>query len=299
MLCLLWAEAGNIRPASAGTAQISPDRSEYRIAEENTGNFHRLLETLLSAYEEPSSGDAGKIDAILREIRDISESDGQIADAVADHWRRVYLDPGYKLYLHRGGERADELEQTAVAACGKHAFVVLGYALKDGEMTDELKGRCDAAAAAARSFPDAILVCSGGATGSNNPEKHTEAGLMKDYLTEQCGLDASRIFIDERAMTTVENAVNTFEILREQKIETMTIVTSDYHQRWGQVIYNAEGALCFQRTGYNAKIVGNYCFEIRPSSQRYSQDAQIAARQLVTVLHLPAENDRESGPAGK
>ena len=44
------------------------------------------------------------------------------------------------------------------------------------------------AAIAARVFPDSILVCSGGATGDNNPERHTEAGLMKQYLAGTCGI---------------------------------------------------------------------------------------------------------------
>lgn len=55
-------------------------------------------------------------------------------------------------------------------------------------MTEDLIGRCGAAAATARAFPDSVLVCSGGAAGGSNPEKHTEAGMMKAYLSEQCGL---------------------------------------------------------------------------------------------------------------
>ena len=106
---------------------------------------------------------------------------------------------------------------------GKHAFVVLGFELADGEMTDELKARCEAAAAAAKAFPDSSLICSGGATGENNPEGHTEAGLMKDYLTEQCGIAADRILTDEYAMTTAENALNTFAILKAQGIGVFTV----------------------------------------------------------------------------
>ena len=86
--------------------------------------------------------------------------------------------------------------------------MVLGYELLNGGMTDELKGRCDAAAAAAKTFPASLLVCSGGATGQNNPQRHTEAGLMKDYLVDECGIAAERVFTDERALTTAENIIS-------------------------------------------------------------------------------------------
>ena len=156
-------------------------------------------------------------------------------------------------------------------------------------MTAELAGRCDAAAAVARSFPGAIVVCSGGATGENNPEGHTEAGLMKEYLSENCGIDTERIFIDEKAMTTAENAVNTFEILREQRIKTMTIVTSAYHQRWGQAVYNAVGALFRQRYGFDVRVVGNYCLDIEPSVEMYRMDDRIAVMQIAQILGLPPD----------
>lgn len=144
-------------------------------------------------------------------------------------------------------------------------------------------------AAAARALPSAILVCSGGATGENNPEGHTEAGLMKKYLSEICGIDAERIFIDEKAMTTAENAVNTFEILRKNRIKTMTIVTSAYHQRWGQAVYNAVGAVFRERYNYDAEIVGNYCLEIEPSVEMYRLDDRIAVMQIAQILGLPED----------
>ena len=261
----------------------------YRVASRNEKRFAALLTDLVKAYEAPSAGDGEVIDAHLAAIRAERASDGEIADAIASHWRAVYLDENYRLYLHPGTERAEALEQAGYVDSATHAFVVLGYELKNGEMTEELKGRSEAAAAAARSFPSAILVCSGGATGDNNPKKHTEAGMMKAYLVKQCGIDASRIETDERAMTTVENALNTFKILRKKGIRTMTIVTSSYHQRWGQAIYNAVAAIYRQKTGYFPKIIANYCYDIEPSVEAYRNDDRIAARQIASVLKLPKD----------
>lgn len=238
-----------------------------------------LLFDLAEAYEAPSEDDMGKIEA------DVAALDDPVAASIAEHWRQVYLDPGYKLFLY--GE--DDPAGLMIPDPASHAFVILGYELKDGEMTEELKGRCDAGAAAARAFPDSILVCSGGATGRNNPEKHTEAGLMKEYLVSQWGIDPARIHIDERAMNTAENAIHTFEILRGQGIGTMTIVTSSYHQRRAQVLYNALAARYGQEFDYRPAIIGNFCFATEPSGGMPVADDRLAVMQLAGILELPRE----------
>ena len=238
-----------------------------------------LLIDLVTAYEAPAGDDMEKIDA------DVAALDDPVAASIAGHWKQVYLDPGYQLLLYG----ADDPAGLMIPDPASHAFVILGYELKDGEMTEELKGRCDAGAAAARAFPDSIIVCSGGATGRNNPEKHTEAGLMKEYLVSQWGIDPARIHIDERAMNTAENAVNTFEILRGQGIGTMTLVTSSYHQRRAQVLYNALAARYRQTYGYQAEIIGNFCYDTEPSGGMPAADDRLAVMQLAGILELPRE----------
>jgi len=260
------------------------------ISEENKARFATLLTALVNAYESPSAGDDARIDATLDAIREVNASDYDIAQAITEHWRDIYLDNDYPLFIYREGEeRATSLEQSSLRDSARHAFVVLGYELKNGEMQAELKGRCAAAAAAARSFPNAILICSGGATGDNNPSKHTEAGMMRDYLVERCGIERSRIHIDERAMTTLENASNTLEMLQQQGIKTMTIVTSTYHQRWGQAVYNAVAALYRHYFGYSVEIVGNYCYDTEPEHDMYRNDDRMAIRQIAQLLNIPMD----------
>ena len=262
---------------------------DYHISEDNMTNFTNLLTGMMQAYEQPSEGDNAFFDMALEAIGSVSDTDLELATAILDHWRSVYLNPNYPLYLYQGEESAETLAVTNIPDSPTHAFVVLGYELKDGEMTDELIGRCNAAAAAARAYPTTILVCSGGATGDNNPEMHTEAGMMRDYLRNVCGIDEARIFTDERAMTTLENAVNTFAILREQGVQTLTVVTSAYHQRWGQAIYNAIGAFCLRTYGDAPQIVENFSVEVEPAHDIYRQDDRIAVRQLANILGLPKE----------
>ncbi len=240
-----------------------------------------LLTDLIGAYLDPGGAASGRIDA------DVHALGTRTAAAVAEHWKKVYLDPGYRLYLYGTDD------PSAVPVEGRHAIVVLGYQLKDGEMTEELMGRCDAAAALAQAFTGSLIVCSGGATGENNPEGHTEAGLMKDYLSSGCGIDPDRILTDEKAMTTVDNAVNTFAILKEEGITTMTIVTSSYHQRRGQVLYNALGALYREEYGYSARIVGNYCYDAPAPDDFNRHDAEAAVIQLGRILNISPEEQKQ------
>ena len=273
--------------ALLSAAAAAGESAGYRVAPGNEENFRKLFGLLKSAYETPAPGDGEAIDRRLERIRAVNADDYDIALAVAEHWKQVYLDRRYRIFLYRGEETAVTLERSDPPIGDRHAIVVLGYQLDNGEMREELKGRCRAAAAMARSWPDAILVCSGGATGANNPEGHTEAGLMKDFLVTECGIDASRIYTDEKAMTTLENAVNTFQILRSRRIHTITLVTSDYHQRWGQVLYNAMAAVCKKKDGWSVKIVGNYCYPIEPAQESYRNDAGIALTQLASMLGIP------------
>ena len=259
------------------------------VSEANAENFGILLTDLVNAVETPTDRDEQKIEEDLAAIKAANRKDFDMAKSVADHWRTVYLDPDYRIYLHQGDESARELEKAGITDSAKHAIVILGYALQNGEMQPELMGRCEAGAAMARAFPSAILVCSGGATGENNPEGHTEAGLMRDYLTESCGIDADRIYIDEKATTTAENAANTLEILRQKGARMMTIVTSAYHQRRGQVLYNVMAALYRQRYGTSVEIVGNYNYDIETTSPIEAFDARVAASQAAELLELPDE----------
>ena len=235
--------------------------------------FGSFLFDLVDIYE--NGGDLRRIDADAEELGD------ELAFAIAEHWKRVYLDPDYKLYLHG----KDDPAQLPISE--PHAIVVLGYELKDGNMTPELKGRCEAAAALAEAFPASVLVLSGGATGKNNPRGNTEAGRMRNYLVDRCGVDPARIFTDTRAKDTVSNALNTLAILEAQGIGSMTLVTSSYHQRWGQAIYNAVSVMYAMEHGWKVDIVGNYCYDTRPSVAAYYWDARIAVRQLGTLIGLP------------
>ena len=235
----------------------------FHVSDGNQERFGLLAE-ILEKVDAETPVDRPALEALLEEIRAESETDGEIARDVANHWIDVAMNELSPMYfLHEGEQTASELEESEPDFAPKHAFVALGYQLHNGEMTEELIGRCNAVAAAARSYPGAIIICTGGATGGNNPEGHTEAGEMKKYLSETCGIEESRIFTEEQAMTTAENAENVFGILKREGIETFTLVTSDYHQKWSQVLFNGLASV-YRRVGnYQVRLAGNYSYPAR------------------------------------
>ena len=107
---------------------------------------------------------------------------------------------------------------------------------------------------------------------------------MKNYLSKRCGIDADRILTEREALTTLENAEYSFRILQEEGIEKITIVTSDYHQRWGQVLFNALAAIYEKTTGYRVQIVGNYNFRTKPNTAGPDSYIQIVTGQLGLVF---------------
>lgn len=258
-------------------------QAEWKAGKGNNRRFLELLQLLADSIEAGFEPDMPAVDEVLAEIRERSEDDYDIARAIVDHWNGTVADGNCRMYMYGGEGTAEALEESGLDFSGKHAFIVLGYRLEDGEMAEELKGRCDAAAAAAVSYPDAILITTGGATGSNNPQRHTEAGEMKKYMAEQWGIDEGRIFTETKAKTTLENAENTFRILEENGIETFTIVTSNYHQLWSQILFNAMAAIYEKETGYQVRMVGNYNYLAEPSATAAGH-ARTGLQQLASLF---------------
>ena len=98
-------------------------------------------------------------------------------------------------------------------------------------------------------------------------------------------------------MTTAENAVNCFQIMQKQGIHSMTIVTSSYHMRWGQAVYNVMAELYRREHKYDIRSIANYCFDTEPEREGYKRGARIAVMQIASILGLP-ENVIRSLPSG-
>ena len=123
-------------------------------------------------------------------------------------------------------------------------LVALGFQLNpDGTMREELIERLKVLLAAARQYPNAVIVCTGGGTAADEPAA-TEAGRMAEWLGSQ-GVSSSRVIVENRSLTTAQNAVFTYDILEEQypQVTRIAIISSDYHIATGVLLFGAEAIL--------------------------------------------------------
>lgn len=119
------------------------------------------------------------------------------------------------------------------------AIVVMGYQLNDnGSMKPELLDRLGVAIRSAKKYPNAYVICTGGPT--SKVEGLTEAAMMKQWMTI-CGIEESRILLEEGSFSTTENAQNTLMLLYADypQIRNLAIVTSDYHIRRSVMMFEA------------------------------------------------------------
>ena len=133
-------------------------------------------------------------------------------------------------------------------------LVALGFQLNpDGTMRDELVERLKVLLTASQQYPSAVIVCTGGGTAADDPAA-TEAGRMAEWLREQ-GVDPSRIYVEDKSITTAQNAVYTFDILAEHcpQVNQIAIISSDYHIATGVLLFGAEAVL----RESNVAVTGN------------------------------------------
>ena len=133
-------------------------------------------------------------------------------------------------------------------------LVALGFQLNpDGTMREELVERLKVLLAASQQYPNAVIVCTGGGTAANDPTA-TEAGRMADWLREQ-GVDPARIYVEDKSLTTAQNAIFTFDILAQHcpQVNRIAIISSDYHIATGTLLFGAEAIL----RGSAAAVVSN------------------------------------------
>ena len=141
---------------------------------------------------------------------------------------------------------------------GSLCLAALGFQLNpDGTMRDELVERLKVVLAASEKYPQAFIVCTGGGTASGDPTA-TEAGHMAEWL-EAHGVDRSRLIVEDRSLTTAQNAIYSFDILSGQypQIKQIAIISSDYHIATGILLFGAEAIL----RGSDISVVSNAAWQ--------------------------------------
>ncbi len=181
-------------------------------------------------YRDQAAGEIGHQLAVLEEL---DPRQGAIWQEIMDRWAWANEEmPVYSEVLPDGLPEDDSL-----------CIVVLGYGLeKDGGMKQELLDRLEVAYASAEKYPRAYVLCTGGETSA--VPGISEAGEMGQWLLDM-GLEEDRLILETKSLSTTENARNSCRLLRRDypQVNTLAMVTSDYHIRWGTVSFQTETIL--------------------------------------------------------
>ena len=181
-----------------------------------------------------------RIESLLKELRAVDTDAADRWTSIMTLWKTITTDlPLNYDVLPDGLPDTDEL-----------CIVALGFQLNpDGTMRDELIERLTVVKNSAEKYPNALIVCTGGGTAAEN-ESATEAGKMAEWLIEN-GIAEDRVIVEDKSLTTAQNAIYTFDILTERypQVKELVIVSSDYHIATGALLFEAESVLRAEKAG--------------------------------------------------
>ena len=275
-LCLIFTViaacgcSSQVKDEASGTEGIDAGMQDSTSREEEDDADSLILQ-IISCYAD-AVDDAGQLSELLERLSDIDEVQGELWKSIMAYWDMVNTDLQINI-----DKLPDDLEQ-GDSLC----MVVLGFELNDdGSMKDELIGRLELALACARQYPQAYILCTGGGTAKNN-KAVTEADLMGSWLIEN-GLEEERLMIENRSLSTVQNAEFSYEILREDhpQIDSVVIVSSSYHVPWGSLLFEAEFLIKASEGEKEIHVLSNAAYDI--SNEKYSDLIRFEARGLMQL----------------
>ena len=205
------------------------------------------IQRMIQYYLHYQSAADTEIGTLLDYIESVDPGQGALwRDIIADwRWSNEEM-PVYRDVLPDGLPQDDSL-----------CIVILGYGLRDdGSMREELVDRLVVGLASALKYPTAYVCVTGGPTADNTDD--TEAGQMAAWLMEK-GLDPGRILVEDRSLSTTENARNVCKLLRTNvpQVDSVAVVSSDYHIPWGVSQFTTECNCISYYNGHTIRVVGN------------------------------------------
>ena len=193
-----------------------------------------IIEEMVVDYGSYGDEADERIAFLLKELRAVDADAADRWTGIMTLWKTVNTDlPLNYDVLPDGLPDTDEL-----------CIVALGFQLNpDGTMRDELIERLKVVRNSAEKYPNALIVCTGGGTAAEN-DSATEAGKMAEWLIEN-GIAGDRVIVEDKSVTTAQNAIYTYDILAERypQVKQLVIVSSDYHIATGTLLFEAEAVL--------------------------------------------------------
>ncbi|MCR5567273.1 MAG: YdcF family protein [Clostridiales bacterium] len=225
---------------------IAPSLAE---GPEKDRTAREIIEELAVYYGTYGSEAEEKTTELLKELYAADPVSGAKWESIMRLWKTV----------NEGPEINENILPDGLPETDGLCMIVLGFQLDpDGSMKEELIERLKVAKASAEKYPNALVVCTGGGTAAENPDA-TEAGEMAKWLVEN-GVDPRRVIVENRSLTTAQNAICTRQILTEQypQVKQLAIISSDYHIATGILLFSAEETLQAEEAGKETmKVVSN------------------------------------------
>ena len=225
-----------VEEAFKKASALDPQRLDLRFSIASTQIIQGKIDEAIATYDgivklDKNNFEARILKAMYANVSDKTEMYDQTIKVLKDKFPNK---PEAYLKKFENAERNTNLVLNYVESPKEKDFIVtLGYALNsDGTMHETLIKRLDQTYLAAIANPDAKIIVSGGVQKSGV----TESYLMKKWLIEK-GIDANRIIPEDKSKDTVDNALNSVEILKVNNAKNIILITSASHIRRAKTIF--------------------------------------------------------------
>ena len=221
--------AEDTKAAESAEDTKSAEPAEFRPIHYDAKSY-QLVTDLVFAYKKQVSNLDAVIAADVAALKEHDERLGEAWGGIMDYW--VYANKEMEIQKEKLPDDLPDDDSLCI--------VILGFQLNpDGTMAKEMLGRCELGLAAAKQYPKAYILLTGGGTAPRKVEL-TEAGVMANWFKEQ-GITEERLILEDKSLTTDQNASLSMEILTKEypQIKHLVIVSSDYHLPLSCLLFTA------------------------------------------------------------
>ncbi len=256
-------------PTPSLTVNSIPEQPDPGGKEHYTAETYKMVTDLVYAYRHLGAEGWTQVEGTLAQLNAADPKLGVLWDGIMRKWAYVRED-----MVLQPGVLPDGLPQDDTLC-----IAVMGHQLlPDGRMDAEMQKRCEIGLSMVEKYPNAFLAVTGGGTASANNEV-TEAETMAEWFLRQ-GVSPDRMIVENRSMTTGQNARNTCAILTEQypQVKEIAVVSSSYHIAQCELMFT-EAALLYAYLNdceVPYTVTGNACFAA-VGNEEYSDPANLGA----------------------
>lgn len=159
-----------------------------------------------------------------------------------------------------------------------HAVIVFGCpARRNGHVGPALRRRLERGLEVAQADTEAVVIVSGG-----DMAGPAEAPIMRAWLVAN-GLPPERIVVEDRARSTIENALFVAPMLRKLSVDRVTLVTSRFHAQRATVLLR----LALRRSDLARVHVDTLPAAVGPSDGKWATAGLEAVKLACNLVLFP------------